>query len=321
MGYGDSRETDDGAIIETSIPVSKKQGEYIRFNNTTIYKAQVDDVIYVDDDRNITGQVEYILTLLSFKAGDAYRKVFNAVSLNGLGGINDYSEKIYKAKSRELVRGKEKGKAYSENTNGDIVAVMFLEGNEQSPVIIGPWFHPRNTKKAKKDDGHRMKGEYNGIEWEINKDGEFTLKSLGGPRDDNQNLTNESNGGILIKLSKDGKITLETGDQPKITVDKNSNEVTIEANKIKVGNNAIEPIVLGNQWVAYTNAEIVAKLNALIAAFGTLVTSIDSHTHAYTWTDPAGASVTSPPPASGVSGPSAAGVAGPLQLSKKGVVE
>lgn len=324
-----AKEMDDGAIIESSIPTTQKPDEYIRFNEDKIYKAQIDEVIYTDDERNKNGTaVEYNLTLLSFKANNAYRKIFNAISLNSLGGFNDYSEIIYKPKTREIVRGNEQGKAYAENTDGDFVAVKFLEGNEQACVILGAWYHPRTnesskkTKRATKSDGHRLKFEYNGMDIEINKDGELKIESLGGPRDTNGNLTNAGNGGILIKLSKDGKITLDTQDQAKITVDKNSNEVEIEANTIKLGNSAIEPIILGNQWLAYNNAQIVATLNALISVVGAMATSLDTHTHSYTWTGSAGSGNTGGPSTpSSPAAPSPAAAATPTLLAKKGKSE
>lgn len=322
MSYGDSRETDDGAVIESGLPAGDKVHYYARFNNYSIYKAQVDEVIYTDDKRNQTGKVEYNVSLISYKSNNIYRKLFNVPTLNALGGKNDYSETVYQPITTEYVRNSENDRAYAENTDGDFVTVMFLESNEQLPIIVGSWNHPRNQKSAKESDGHRMKGEYNGIEWEINKDGELTIKSLGGPRNNQGQLTNESNGGILIKLAKDGKIIIDTGSQPKITVDKNANEITNEASTVKVGSGAVEPMVLGTQWLVFTNAQIITKLNALIAAVGTLASDFNSHTHPYTWEDPAGSgntSATSGP--SSPSPPSPAAAASTAQLAKKGKVE
>lgn len=324
-----AKETDDGAVIESALPVTNKADEYIRFNNKTLYRAQVEEVLYVDDERNKSKQcVEYNLTLTSYKANDGYRRIYNARSINSLGGLNDFSEIIYQPKTQELTRGKEGGKAYPENTNGDFVMVMFLEGNEQSCVILGSWYHPRTnipeskTKRAKKEDGHRVKFEYNGVVVEINKDGELIMQSLGGPRDINGNLTNSGNGGILIKLGKDGKITLDTQSQPKVTIDKNSNEVVVESGSVKIGSGAIEPMVLGISWMTYNNTVIVPTINALIAAVGGLASSADTHTHAYTWTGTSGSGATSPPGSStGVTPPASAAAATPTILAKKGKVE
>lgn len=315
----EDRLMDDGAVIESALPMGNKPPENTRYKDLKIYKAQIEEVIYKDNERNKTGHVEYDLVIMSGNVNEGYRKIRNAVSLNSLGGINDYEEIIYKAKTKEFSRGAGLGKAYSENTNGDIVALMFLEGNEEFPVIIGPWSHKRNNNSASESDGHRMKGEYNGVQWEINKDGEFIITLLGGPRDDSGNLTNESNGGLLIKLSKDGKINIDSGSQPIITIDKNSNEVTVEANSIKIGSNAVEPIVLGNTWVAYNNAEIITKLNALITAFNTFGSLYDSHTHNENGT---GGGVTDPPNGGGSPGaPSSAASASSAQLALKGKAE
>lgn len=340
---------DDGAVIESALPMDDKPAENTRYRDLRVYKAQVEEVIFVDDQRNKTGKVEYDLIIISGNSNEGYRKVRNAVSLNSLGGVNDYEETIYKPKTKEFSRGTELGKPHPANTNGDIVALVFLEGNEEFPVILGPWSHKRNSKAAITTDGHRMKGEYNGVQWEINKDGELIITMLGGPRDDDGNLTNESNGNLLIKLGKDGKITIDSGSQPIITIDKNGNsitcnaktitldsgnqpittidgdgnETTVESATVKIGSGAIEPIVLGDQWVIFENTQVIPKINALIAAVGTLIGEFNAHTHPYTWTDGpgSGSTGTADQGSSGASPPATSTSAGAPQLATKGKVE
>lgn len=228
-------ELSDGTVIEGSCPVSRLKPSNSRYNDIRIYKASVERTVYTDDPKNKTGNVEYDLIMFTGNSLEPARSIKNAVTLNSLGGINDYSEIIYKEKTKTYVQGSDGGKAAPENVNGDIVALFFLEGNETMPVILGPWSHKKNTQGATKTDGHRIKGEYNGVEWEINKDGEFIVTMLGGPRDDDGNLTNESNGGIFIKFHTDGTIE-------------------IDGANVKLGTEAAQSIVRGDAFRDLFNA-------------------------------------------------------------------
>lgn len=97
--------------------------------------------------------------------------------------------------------------------------------------------------------------------------------------------------------------------------------IEIESSTIKIGSGAIEPIILGNQWVTYNNVQIVATLNALILAYTSLSGTMSTHTHPYTWEDGPGAGDTSPSGSSGPAAPAPAGLAGAPQLAIKGKVE
>lgn len=133
-------------------------------------------------------------------------------------------------------------------------------------------------------------------------------------------LTDSEDRSIEI-LKDDNKIILKNGDS-SIYIDLQFSVDTIEteASTIKIGKNAVEPIILGNQWVIYNNAEIVTKLNALIAAYETLNGNYGSHTHSYT-DDGNPMTTGGPSSGGGASGLSTAGSAGSQQLAQKGVVE
>ena len=238
----------DGTVIEASCPVTEQSSSSSQYNDVRIYKAQVEEVVYADSSKNKSGNVEYNLIMFTGNSLEPARPIKNAVTLNSLGGINDYSEVVYKEKTRVYTKGTNGAKDSPENTNGDMVALFFLEGNETMPVILGPWSHKKNTKAATATDGHRIKGEYNGVEWEINKDGEFILTILGGPRDDDGGLTNEDNGGLLIKFEKDGKISIDSGDDAILTIDKNTKTIELDADIVKVGTSAAQSIVRGDAF-------------------------------------------------------------------------
>ena len=246
-------ELEDGTVIEASCPVGNLPPSDTLYKDIRIYKAQVERIVHADDPKNKTGHVEYDLIMFTGRSIEPARPIKNAVTLNTLGGENDYSEVVYKDKTRIHIQGSDGGKATPDNTNGDMVALFFLEGNETMPVILGLWSHKLNTQAAKIADGRRIKGEYNGVEWNINKDGEFILTILGGPRDDDGNLTNEANGGLLIKFDKNGKISIDSGNDAILTIDKNTKEIEIDADTVKIGTNAAQSIVRGDAFRSLFN--------------------------------------------------------------------
>jgi len=97
--------------------------------------------------------------------------------------------------------------------------------------------------------------------------------------------------------------------------------IEIESSTIKIGSGAIEPMVLGNSWLAFENAQVITKLNLLIAAFSTMAASFSSHTHS--GTDSGGDTFISsgPSPSSTGSAPAPAAVATPALLAIKGKVQ
>jgi len=136
-----------------------------------------------------------------------------------------------------------------------------------------------------------------------------------------QIIVKDSDNRTLEVLKSSNKIRLrDSGNSKYIDLDFSGNKIETESPTIKIGKNAIEPIILGNQWVTYNNTQIVLTLNALISAVNTLIGDFNSHTHSYSpGSDPT--TQTGSPSGSGSSPPSPAGFAGAPQLSIKGKIE
>lgn len=68
-----------------------------------------------------------------------------------------------------------------ESKAGDIVLVAFFNGEGREGVILGGLTHPSRTIAIKPTDGPQYKSEFNGIQTEINKDGEYIVTFKGQP--------------------------------------------------------------------------------------------------------------------------------------------
>jgi len=254
--------TSDGSIISSAHNSTEAESQANR--TFSLYRARIDRIIYIDDADNKTRRmVEYDIVIDgTVRDGTKY---YNVPALTGFGGFNNYSEQVFDDTNHTFT-SKPDGdrKPYSEVTNGSYVAILFLYGNDETPVIIGGWPHPRN-KGAKRVDGQRMKGEFNGIEWEINKDGELTLTSLGGPRTGKGDLTNSDRGPSTIKFEQDGTILINRNDNTTIQINDDEIILTRGNNRIKINDDyvdlggasdltAIEGLVTGQSIDPFTGA-------------------------------------------------------------------
>jgi len=228
----------DGAII------SSAHGKARKTNKTNasfaLYRARVDKILYTDDKENLTKSiVEYNIIIDGSTPKDG-TKYFNVPALPVLGGFNNYSESVLSETDHTFTsKPSGKRKPYNINTNGSYVAVLFLYGRDEHPVIIGGWPHPQKIG-AKKSDGNRAKGEFNGIEWEINKNGELTINSLGGPRDGKGNLTNSGRGTSTIKFEQDGTILINRDDNTTVQINDDEIIMTRGDNRIKISNDYVD---------------------------------------------------------------------------------
>jgi hypothetical protein len=136
--------------------------------------------------------------------------------------------------------------------------------------------------------------------------------------------TVDAQGNVTHTTTSKG-IRLTTSGGQYIKLQDNPVNIELEAPTIKVGSGAIEPMVLGTQWMTYMNTEIVPKLNALIAAVNDFMSSageFSDHVHSnpeggYTGqpVTPGGGGITPPPL------PNAAASASSAQLAVKGKVQ
>jgi hypothetical protein len=97
---------------------------------------------------------------------------------------------------------------------GNKVLLLCVGGNQNNAVILGG-FRDQSVKPPPYQDlGHHLTFEFNGINFNINQDGEATLFFRGAtkPNGDLKVQTNDF-AGATFKISKDGSVSLYTVDQ------------------------------------------------------------------------------------------------------------
>jgi len=168
--------------VQSSNTPSAKDLAYYKVKRNKIFAAMVTDVHYTDDDSNQTKDAQNPQVLYDVIAlnGHYEGQIFCKVKLaNFLGGATNYSERVLrKASSPPNEKAIQK-------QDGDFVYVGFIDGNRQSPVILGCGNQPLDADNtgAKRSESPRLIQEYNGILQLINNKGEFILTRKGGTLD------------------------------------------------------------------------------------------------------------------------------------------
>jgi hypothetical protein len=202
-----------------------------KYKNTPIRIGCITKVYEIDDENNTSDGtvVQYdVVTEELGEKGENYVEYPRCIALDSIGGIGDFFEyKLRTSDSEEFTKSHQFKKQ-----NGSMVAILCIDGFGEKGLIIGGIKHPNRKTTLTKDAGLHLEGEYNGLNWKINKDGELniTFKSAtdneGKPKD-------ETAGGTHFQIDKEGSIDINTnleGDEETyIRMDKKNKDVGLKA--------------------------------------------------------------------------------------------
>ena len=206
-------------------------------------------VYYPDDLDNIRkNRIEYDVqvTEQSDNKGSNVSVYQHCVCADLFGGIGDSVEYTLRPSSDPT-------NPDPTHQTGSQVLILCLHGDKNGGVIIGGLRNLRRPDKSLRERGHFLEFEFNGVNFEINKDGELTLTyqsrtDIGGVPQDTKS------GGSFIKIDKQGSIEINDADAGIIKIEKPSKVCFANAPTIKLGGlKANEKLVLGNTFMKFYN--------------------------------------------------------------------
>lgn len=216
-----------------------------------------------DNDVKLT--VEYDVITVEHDADGATTYVIykKCIATDSLGSIADFFE----FRRRNPANQEFKKNLEPLKTNGSFVLLFCLNGDSERGIILGALPHPKRLTTLTKEAGHHMEGEFNGVNIQINKDGEFAL-TFKSPSDNDGKYLDEKAGGSYVKIEKDGTLELFDGTSGKIRIDKTNETITVEAAK-DVSITTQENVKI----TATKNAELKMK-DLLIEASGKAIVNV-----------------------------------------------
>lgn len=277
----------NGSIQSANTPVYSNTG--MDREDYGMYRCMVTDILYVDDDKNISKksknpEVLYEVVILGGKASGQTLSYCRLASY--LDGDN-YSERTLKKASKNISKTK-----LSEN-DGDVVYVQFIQGHDAYPVIIGMARGINQKIGAKKADGPRFLEAYNGFETLIDNKGQRTTTMKGGELKEGAFKAGTSSV-IKEEWNKDEKITTTFKSGLTLTADGKNDKVTIKTsggvetsvdgkgNKISIKAGSTEILIDGASGKISLKGEMIdlgASVSDFVTKFTELASAFATHTH------------------------------------------
>lgn len=250
-------------------------------SDNSLHPGEVQEIIYPSDPRSRSKKFnEYSVYVQIRQNGTATSKIFpNCLMANDFGGFADqltYTLRAEKnADSRDSAKNKISGK-------GSKVLVLCLNAETNSAIILSGMRDSRDQDPKTNELGHHLHFSFNGVDFDIDKDGALALTVRGATDADNVSTNAQlpstitiSKEGTIKAATKDGKdsITIEHG---KITVLSESevnittktakvtaDQVTVTSDHIELGKEGIfgvpaAGVVLGHHIDSFTGAPFFA---------------------------------------------------------------
>ena len=213
-----------------------------KYKNTPIRMGCVIEVYDIDDSENNnsiqtdhSAVVQYdVVTEQLEEKGVNFVTYSNCISMTSFGGLADFFEYKLRSSSEENFE-----KTYQfDKQNGSMVLLLCMDGFSEKAIIIGGVKHYERPTTLTKEAGLHLEGEYNGLNWQVNKDGELvvTFKSKTNNKGEPQDKTA---GGTHFQIDKKGSVDINTGltgaEETYMRMDKANKDIGFKAgNKVGV---------------------------------------------------------------------------------------
>lgn len=198
----------DGTVVPSTFDIepmgSSKSLDF--FNNVALRQGEVRKVLYPTDPKNISKTVVEYSVAVQVRNGQGPATIVNYPNcqvLNLFGGISDKVRYTYRAQTKEP----EDKKTVSD---GSKVMVLCVNGELRRAFIVGGL--NEDTQPEKEEDGHNLRFEFNGIRFDVNKDGELRVDFRGATKADGKlvdGADSDATGSTLV-FDKTGGIKLFT---------------------------------------------------------------------------------------------------------------
>jgi hypothetical protein len=258
-----------GVVLPSGLMDRPKEERISYFNrkyqNTPLRMGCIVKIHEVDDKTNVSKLfVEYDVVTDEQKVtlGQSFTTYPNCIALDSLGGLADFFEAKLRVSKDEKFE-----KSYDfKKQDGTMVLILCIDGFSDKPIIIGGVGHQARKTNLTKNNELHLEGEYNGMNWRVNKDGELkiTFKSK---TDNKGKPQDEKAGGTFFEINKKGSVDINTNlegdDETYMRMDKENKDVGLKAGA-NIGLTAKKNIEL----TAEADIKGAAKANVEFAAEG-----------------------------------------------------
>ena len=228
--------TRSGDVIPSVLGVSSgPTASNENFSNFKIMDGEIIKTYTIEDKDNNPGNdaVNTVYDVLVHRTNGSSEVIKRCVMSQPsfAGSINNFHEVLPPDTGQEkddVSKGRDKKRS-------NRVLIGFMEGRKDQPIILASLPHPSKiskSKRPKKAKGVYMEGEFQGLNYQIGNDGEFSL-TFNGPRKDDGTLVNK-NGPTLIKIDKDGNVEVSTNKKQSIKIKREDQSITVDSGTTQI---------------------------------------------------------------------------------------
>lgn len=208
----------------------KSVDSYTRsFSNLALRTGIVLAVYDIEDEQNVSKLgPEYDVMAIEQDASFGLNTTIykNCIMSDGAGGVADF----FQMKLRAVKDPKKtKAKGSFKNETGSLVKILCIDGFSEKAMIVGMVQNP-SKKVLTKEKGVHLEGEYNGVNYQVNKDGELTVTFRSATNDDGT-VKNKDASGSFFKFDKDGSFEINDKNTESFRIDKKLKTIAMKAAK------------------------------------------------------------------------------------------
>lgn len=219
------------ALLELSEMDSSTNAFLRNFNDVTLKVGIIIASYHKNDKKNVSKtDTEYdVLAFIQDQNKASSPMIYsNCMASDSFGGMADYFEHTKRSTKTNPLQSED----IKDFSGGTVVLFLCTNGNSEQGIIIGGLRHEKRETKLTEAKGHHLEAEFNGINFQINKDGELkiTYKSK---TDNDGKPKDEKAGGTTLNIDKTGQVDVNTGlsgaDETYIRMDKSKKDIGLKA--------------------------------------------------------------------------------------------
>jgi hypothetical protein len=257
----------DGSVQSSNTPLASNQ-----VKDHGIYRCIVTKVYFADDSSNISKNAQNpevlydVVVLGGFKGGQT---INNARMSYGQGGNTSFQETILTPSTQSLTT------TTLSKQDGDVVYVVFNQGNPDYPLIVGVAKGLKQDNAATAAQSPRKIEQYNGIQQEVNNKGEHIFTQFGGKLDSNNAFQANTTPQYTRTITADGKVVETHSAGLSVSIDGKNDLIEIFTSggadlKVDGKNNAVGILTQGG-----TSVKVDGKGNMITISAGSTEIVVD----------------------------------------------
>jgi len=240
------------------IPEEKMSAFNKNYASTPLRLGVIVKIHEVSDDANLSKVfVEYdVLTdQQNGEMGQSFVRYSNCMSSDSFGGVADFVDK----KLRISDNGSFSDTYQFGKQNGTLVLLLCADGFTDKGVIIGGFQNSARKTTLPEDGSLHLEGEYNGLNWKIDKSGSLTV-TFRSATDNDGKPSDETAGGSFFSIDDTGSIDFNTSDGTNIKIDKPAKDIHVTAgNNINIKGTTDILIEGGGKFTAKSTADFLME--------------------------------------------------------------